>query len=363
MSPSKLGLNLESFEQFTPNGQSAVVAHVNGDEANGFSYDDYCVAAFRGVPTDELEDDSWFFQTWDDLFDTGVPPDYGAINDMIEDIEQSSFNKWVRNGYGQCDDWNNELLDGFPDVRANVKTGIIDCLSDCETANNNGELCQLYIVGHSKGGVFAQFMYAYMKWYLKETHAEGDSSYEPYVMTFGVPPAFHKDYPCVDLLPPDDHLINFVNLMKIEKHGVMDVAVSIGLDDKAAHADSGSVVMLTGHTSGGNYNVDGVYVKAGPNDDSLYDSPDYTMSDNDNDNAQLLAHAITTYKSRLEDIVSEIESSGNVPNEGGLDSGSPCTMDNQCASNTCGVSITETTRVCFIFCWNEKSSFTADICD
>ena len=111
-----------------------------------------------------------------------------------------------------------------------------------------------------------------LSYYLKQTYSS-----EPYIITFGAPPAFHKDEATCELLPSDNQMFSFVNLNDYDTGDeyssiswaftfddptvtVMDPAVSVGFDVNSAHPNHGFLVVLSGHS-------DNIYIKQNPNDD------------------------------------------------------------------------------------------------
>lgn len=124
----------------------------------------------------------------------------------------------------KCENLNQELAADFHVFDMNeLQDGIKTCLDTCKS--NTGKECPMYFTGHSQGGVYAQMAAVRFKKFLE------DRKGNPYLLTFGVPPAFGKGEPCTDALPPSDNFFNFVNIGSYDssKSAVYDSAVSIGL--------------------------------------------------------------------------------------------------------------------------------------
>lgn len=349
--PSKADLDFISHDTITSGGETAVVAYVDGNEGGGNHWDDYCMVGFRGRNYDpdnyddcctEWYDGSCWFNSVDGCYDA---IGHDAFQDA-KDIRDSSFTESVTDEDGQtCDLMNDALASDFSRFNWNtLETKIDSCLSTCKS--DTGKDCRLYIVGHSQGGVYAQM--AAMK-----LHSSSASYIDPYVITFGTPPAYKKtgSSGCDALLPASDHFINFVNMGGWQSTK-FDVATSIGLDTNAKHSDKGHLVVM--NVDSDNAHDPTIYVKELPTTVPYkqYGTPDYTYSNNDSHRYALKLHLVNRYKSRIENIVENIEDTNEIPNEDGFDVGNWCIRDWQCESNKCeSVTITSEDTCCFIACW------------
>ena len=357
---SYLDFNLNSYEVITAGNEAAILAYVDGSEDNGGNSNlfvnpqkDYCMLAFRGrnYDTDNYPNaccDAWWDTScWDNSYETC----WKAIRDDVQDdaraIRDSAFTQSVFNGDSyKCEGFNDELATDFHDFTlGTLKNKVVTCMDTCKT-DNNGEECDLYITGHSQGGVYAQMMA--IRLYKAMQMAR---NIEPYIITFGTPPMYDSSTSQCPYLPSsDDHILQFVNIGGYDSDGVTyDVVPSIGLDYSARHSETGYIILLNGDD-------ESVYKIRGPNDDHTnYGTPDYTYSwDSDADREKLDLHYANEYKNRIEDIITYIvDSESNISHENGFEN-MWCTKDEQCHDNTCGYTVTETTRICFIICWNES---------
>lgn len=233
--PSYQDITLKYQDVITANGESLVIGLVEDDMAS----QNYCVAAFRGREFD-LDDypnaccgDWWNPSCWDNSVDTctrAVGMD--KLSEMT-DIRDSSFttsfyDPW--RGIEVCSGMNDELTAAYNNFELNeVLISLQQCMLECECLD--GSVCPLYISGHSQGAVYAQMLAMSMKpWLAIQNFGE------PYLLTFGAPPAFNDASPCnmdKNFKLSDDHIFNFVNigsgLTDKNEPTIFDAAVSVGL--------------------------------------------------------------------------------------------------------------------------------------
>jgi len=268
----------------------------------------------------------------------------------MKDIRDSTFSTSVgdEDGNYMCENLNDELAAKFEvfDVEGpnGLQDGIETCLDDCKS--NTGTECPMYFTGHSQGGVYAQMAAVRFKKFLEDRNGN-----DPYLLTFGVPPAFEKGKPCTNALPPSDNIFNFVNIGEYdrEKAAVYDAAVSVGLEKNAEHSRAGYLVLMNG--------MDGsISVKPNPHLTRKYESyNDLSYSDETKKRATL--HQVGTYKDRVGSIV---EATSGQPGQDGFDGGT-CSRSVQCNKiddpdvrcKARELTARECTRHCFIACWNE----------
>ena len=225
------GLQLIDYTVFTSSGESAVIAHV--DATANSNNNELCMLSFRGreygidkydnIITGACGGLSLFFRGKDVCWDA-------VLSDMeadMNDIRNSGFTTLVEDEGGnfKCENLNDELAADFRVFDMDeLQDGIETCLDTCKS--NTGRECPMYFTGHSQGGVYAQMAAVRFKKFLEERNGN-----HPYLLTFGVPPAFEKGRPCTNALPLSENIFNFVNIGSYDRasSAVYDSAVSVGL--------------------------------------------------------------------------------------------------------------------------------------
>ena len=82
---------------------------------------------------------------------------------------------------------------------------ILEDLAQCKSDNGDVE-CELYLVGHSQGGVYAQAVAVSLLDYIQES--QGKTDYFPFIFAFGSPAGF-MDHGCDSAYLDEDKLYNF----------------------------------------------------------------------------------------------------------------------------------------------------------
>ena len=200
-------------------------------------------------------------------------------------------------------------------------------LETCRGANG-GIPCELYLVGHSQGGVMAQATAIRLQSEIRAI--QNDDTYSPKIFAFGSPSPHDSGSTCGDSILDENKIYNFWNLRSYMssgvEHTVFDVAVTLNVNDNGNKHLGHKFV----------FHNDNRHVKHyGPNDTYQIENPKYNFKNLATDDLarnKLKAHLATIYDKRL----NEIETDQVVNNLDGFDVQSPCKYTEQCQDHNDG---------------------------